>query len=90
MIFLEVVFHLFKILKIVLSFTWLDRPKQVELISCLFTTSPGGGMVGRLEELNLRLTQPSLAGTGAELGNIWINCIVNFSYMLNVIKLSSK
>ena len=30
-----------------------------------FTTSPGGG----LEELKIRLTQSSLAGTGAELGN---------------------
>jgi hypothetical protein len=29
---------------------------------------------GRLEELKVRLTQPGLAGTGAELGNIilWI------------------
>jgi hypothetical protein len=25
---------------------------------------------GRLEELKLRLTQPSLAGSGAELGNM--------------------
>ena len=27
-------------------------------------------MAGRLEESKIRLTQPSLAGTGAELGNI--------------------
>jgi hypothetical protein len=45
----------------------------VELISCLFITSPNGQADGRparrLEELKVRLTQPSLAGTGAELGN---------------------
>ena len=29
-----------------------------------------GWPAGRLEELKVRLTQPSLAGTGAELGNI--------------------
>jgi hypothetical protein len=43
-----------------------------------FTTSPDGradGRLGRrpaglLEESKIRLTQPSLAGTGAELGNM--------------------
>ena len=52
---------------------YLSRPtnvtKQVELISCYFTTSPGGRAGGLLEKSILRLTQPSLAGTGAELGN---------------------
>ena len=42
---------------------------QVELISCLFTTSPGGQADGWLEELKLRLTQSSLSRTGGELGN---------------------
>jgi hypothetical protein len=44
--------------------------KQVELISCLFTTSPEGWAAGRLKESKIRLTQPSLGGTGAELGNM--------------------
>jgi hypothetical protein len=48
--------------------------KQVELISCHFTTSPGGRADGRvgglLEKSTVRLTQPSLAGTWAELGNM--------------------
>ena len=47
--------------------------KHVELISCYFTTSPGGRADGRvgglLEKSTVRLTQPSLAGTWAELGN---------------------
>ena len=33
----------------------------------------GGWADGRLEESKIRLTQPSLAGTGAELGNINVN-----------------
>ena len=44
-----------------------------------FTTSPGGRPAGRpagrLEESKIRLTQPSLAGTGAELGNIYVTAI---------------
>jgi hypothetical protein len=37
-------------------------------------TSPDGRAGGRvLEETKLKLTQPSLAGTGAELGNT-LNC----------------
>ena len=40
--------------------------KQVLLYSSYFTTIPGGQ---RLEKSILRLTQPSLAWTGAELGN---------------------
>ena len=43
--------------------------KQVELIFCLFTTSPGRGAVRLLEESKLRLTHPSLASIGAESGN---------------------
>ena len=35
-----------------------------------FTTIPDGWAGGRLEESKLRLTHPSLAGSGAELGNI--------------------
>jgi hypothetical protein len=50
----------------------LSRPtsvsKQVEQISHYFTTSPGGRAGGLLEKPTIRLTQPSLAGTGAELG----------------------
>ena len=43
---------------------------EVLLISCLFTTSPGGRLSRRLEESKLRLTEPSLAWTVAELGSI--------------------
>ena len=47
--------------------------KQVLLYSNYFTTNPdsrpGRRADGRLEKSILRLTQPSLAGTGAELGN---------------------
>ena len=36
----------------------------------------GGWADGRLEESKIRLTQPSLDGTGAELGNTGIcNCV---------------
>jgi hypothetical protein len=57
----------------------LTRPtnvtKHVELIYCYFTTSPGGRADGRvgglLEKSTVRLTQPSLAGTWAELGNMY-------------------
>ena len=59
--------------KKIIELYWI-RPtnvtKQVEMISCLFTNSPGVRVAGLLEELKLRLTQPSLAGTGAERGNI--------------------
>ena len=41
--------------------------KQVLPYSSYFTTIPDGWVVGLLEKSKLRLTQPSLAGTGAEL-----------------------
>ena len=48
--------------------------KQVMFFSGYFNTIPDGGRTdGRLEKSILRLTQPSLAGTWAELGNNAIN-----------------
>ena len=52
---------------------YLIRPsnvtKKVELISCLFTTIPGGWAASRAAGGIKNKAQPSLAGTGAELGN---------------------
>ena len=39
-------------------------------LGCYFTTIPDGRAGGRLEESKLMLTQPSLAGSGAELGKM--------------------
>ena len=50
--------------------------KQVEMISCLFTTSPDGRTAGLLEESKLSLTQPSLAATWAELGKKIVMCLI--------------
>ena len=48
-----------------------------------FTTSPDGRADGRrLEESKIRLTQPSLAGTGAELGNDGSENCPNYLYVL--------
>ena len=67
---MEVLFHLIKISLIVLSSNGVDlqllesKLCYFPAISLLFRTADG-----RLEKSILRLTQPSLAGTWAELGN---------------------
>ena len=71
---MEEIFHLFKIYVIVLSSNRVDLQLlgskfcSFQAISLLFR--PAGRPDGRLEKSILRLTQPSLAGTWAELGNI--------------------
>ena len=66
-----------------ISSRWVERSLHAEFqlprklppaISLLFRTGGGRAAGGQraggwLEELKLRLTQPSLAGSGAELGN---------------------
>ena len=42
---------------------------EVEMISYLFRTIPDNQAGGSLEDLKIRITLPSLAGTGADLGN---------------------
>jgi hypothetical protein len=61
-----------------ISSSWVKRSLYAELqlpmkfFSLLVRSGgwPAGRAGGRLEESKIRLTQPSLAGTGAELGNI--------------------
>ena len=73
---MEVLFHLIKISLIVLSSNGVDlqllesKLCYFPAISLLFRTAgrADGRADGRLEKSILRLTQPSLAGTGAELG----------------------
>ena len=68
-----VIYHLFKISLIILSSNRVDLQLleskfcSITAFSILFQTDGRAG--GRLEKSILRLTQPSLAGTWAELGN---------------------
>ena len=72
---MEVLFHLIKISLIVLSSNGVDLQLleskfcYFPAISLLFRTA--GRPAGRLEKSILRLTQPSLAGTWAELGKTY-------------------
>ena len=60
-----------KLLHGVFLLVWLKEAcmPNFSFLGSYFTTSPDGRAYGRLEESKIRLTQPSLAGTGAELGN---------------------
>ena len=84
---MEVVFHLFMILKTTLNSAMLD----LQMLQSKFSWFPSYSRLfrvgGRLEESKIRLAQPILAGNGADLGNTlsiiyWIlNISVEFIYL---------
>ena len=87
---MKVIFHLFKMYLIVLSSNRVDlqflgsKFCSFPAISLLFRKGgwPAGWLAGRrwLENSILRLTQPSLTGTGAELGNM------HFKHSYNILR----